>query len=225
MGEFQITQRVRKVLRKWKTTMIGIFIASMLIQLPNALATKYHAGYYYYSPPGGSPPDDGVSVVIEAISPSITGDEVFYQWPCAMLSYSYNYWVQVGYGKSSATSYSLKWYREKWDEAGHSGIQWIAAGPTSGNTNHYYLERSGSTWYCGVTNIFERSYSLSPYTPVDLQAMSETNDTSISIDGSDFDEISYKNGNDWNFWDRHEALTTHYSITEDGHDHWYMSEE
>ena len=203
---------------KRKLLVIGLLLVLGISSIPIVLGK--HGGYYYYGSTY-SPPDDGVSAVIKTINPSMSAGNQFYQWPSAVTSYTGPYWVQVGYGKSATTSYALKFYREKWDINGHSGVQWKTVGPTSGNTYHYYCERSGSTWYVGVTNIFQNSYSLSPYVPVDYQAMTESTDTALSIAGSDFNELSYKNGNDWNFWDRHLALKTDYTFTEDGHYHWY----
>ena len=197
-----------------------------IIGTPIANADRKYGGYFYYNPPGGYPPDDGVSAVYETINPSMSSGNQFYQFVSAPLSSSFGYWVQVGYGKSSTTYGLLRYYQETYDESGHSGVLWDNSGPYSSTSHHYYCERSGSTWTLGVSGVSfdEDDFDVSPYAPVDYLALSETTDSSLSIDGSDCDEISYKSGNDWNFWDTHVVWDADYDIEEDGDDHWYVEE-
>lgn len=166
------------------------------------LAAHKYAGYYYYGT-AGSPPQ-GVSAVIYTIDKLFPtpGEHFYCQWVTIVLSYSNGYWVQVGYNKGF-DSPSLTWYTEIYDSGGYE-LDWQneTYNPSSGNTYHYYIY-SSDDFTMGVSGKFSVTNETSPTSYVDFQAMCETTDISIDIDGTDFDEISYKQGEDWDFWTRH----------------------
>lgn len=163
---------------------------------------RYYAGYYYYGFKG-SPPPNGVSADIYTIDSWVTGANFYRQWSGVTLSYTYHYWIQVGYNKRYDTNFALKWYIEKNDLNGYQ-LYWKNS-PLAYNTYHHYLYRASDQtyWRAGVSGQFEDQIQTAPYSAIDYQAFSETTTTDININGTHFTYISYAQGSDWRQWDQH----------------------
>jgi len=169
---------------------------------------RYYCGYYWAGY-ATTPPGVGVSTSIKTRSPFVDYDQLFAQWPTVMISYTYEYWVQVGYQKSVNTDYQLEWYIEKKDSNGR-GQLWMSdydeGYPSSGSTYSYYIYKMANGDWDIYVSAWGSSYSLttSPNTIVDYQCFSETSDDSIIIDGTIFNYISYRHtSGDWRLWYDH----------------------
>jgi len=198
-----------------------VLCLALTVSVTNVFATRYYTGYLYYGY-AGSPPANGVRATIYTINKEVIDSNFYCEWPTVALSYTYGYWIQVGYNKGYDSNYQLYWYTERYDSNGYN-IYWHGQ-PTAGSTYNYYIERStgSSTWTLGVDSQFSRNITPSPYSPVDYQALTETTTSDIDIDGTHFTSLQTKSGNDWNSWNTHYAVADlPYTITQTSNTEFY----
>lgn len=198
----------------------SILAITLIISSAQGQPPPWYAGYAYFNYPGGSPPPNGVMGRIYTLSKWVPGPpdpenpgtytQFYAQWLTAILSYSYNYWVQVGYfrGWFKGTEYYETFYYEACDTTrGGKPVQYFISYPTPivSNWYNYFIRKTSSQtyWTVGSSSQFSKKVTVSPYAAIDYQAMSEMTTSSINIDGTHFDElqVGYPSG-DWWFWDR-----------------------
>ena len=124
------------------------------------------------------------------------------EWDSIILSYDPLYWVQVGYDKGGIVG--RRYFIEKQDYYGHSIKHF--GNPSAGSWHEYkicHAQESGQWagkyrfWIDGADMGY---YNVTPCVPKDQQSFVETDTTSISIDGSHFQRISYFDGQTWRYW-------------------------
>lgn len=194
---------MRKIIVK-TTVMLGILVSmtfaiNLLIPANAWPATRYYAGYYY----GNDAYSCGTSGEIYTINPSIPDNNFYCQWNTVVISYTYDYWVQLGYNKNTTTNVN-KVYIEVLDSGSPTRHVYWYGTPSSGSTHNYLIYRTSgqSSWTCTEDSTFLKTVYPSPYSPVDLQSFSEsTTNTGLSIDGTHFSYISFYTGSDWWLWD------------------------
>jgi len=194
-------------MKKLTAEMLLLLTIQALAILPFAgqvqAATKLYAGYYFkgYEWNAGK----GIDSVIYTINPYVGSGNVLYEWPCVILSYNPLYWIQVGYTKGPATGYTLKYYTEKWDANGHSGVEHLPDGPAAGTSKGYMIRYNGSPvgkWDLLIQGQIRKSYIVNPYVAKDYQAFVESTFACI-IDGSHFSLLRYFDGSSWYYWYTH----------------------
>jgi len=210
-----------------KVTVLSAFVISILwatfLLSPNVTLTtavaqgcpnnRCYAGGYW------STGKYGVYAQIYTINPSIYNDPFIWpdfvaEWDTILFSYSPVYFVQVGYSKGEDTGNVLKYYREKYDGSGHD-LYFFGDGPSQGTWHSYQITYvSGGQYTFYIDTGSRGSYTVNPYTPIELQAFVETTNTHITINGSWFKQLSYYDGRTWPLW---LSLTTYstppYSVT------------
>jgi len=181
--------------------MMAIIIA--LQPVLNASAERYYAGYYYKGSPGAT--GTGVAAYILTVHRSVSGNKFHARWPTIVMSYSLDYFVQVGYRQGYLTSNTKKYYIEKNDTYGYAGWwrtpEW--GSPSTGTWYRYFIYQYTTTqWKIGVTGQGWNYCTTNPCCIADYQAFCETNNDTINIDGTAFNYLEYKVLNDWRLWDR-----------------------
>jgi len=196
---------------------LGSFILVPIVNVNAASSSRWHVGYYYYGHSASAP--DGVMADIYCVSPNIPLFNMMCQWVSIVTSYSPAYWVQVGYRKQFTLFPFIipfpvvywSFYSERNDAWGWA--QYWCGFPLSTHTYRFliYLWSYGSShgnyrWYIheGGTQLYWGDLIMKYYEPIDLQVMSETTISSISIWTSHFSNIKYRNDSlEWSLWDRH----------------------
>ena len=202
-------------------------VVSMFVVLSvNAAPGRFYAGYYYYRSEG-HPPPYGVFADIRTIDQDVPTGQFYAQWPTVMLSYTYMYWIQVGYTKGYGGNLQLRWYAEKWDEYGWSPPKFYGS-PNAWSYYGYWISKNPDTgrWTGGVDSIWTHDFgTLTPNNAVDYQAFSEMTENTIEIDGTHFRGLSLKYTRyDWILWDRHvKRADPPYGVTEISHYEFYAS--
>jgi hypothetical protein len=207
-----------------------ILLALVYLPLTNVNATspyRYHAGYFYYGFSSTAP--EGVKANIYTKNTGIPPWlEFMAQWDTVILSYSSNYWVQLGYAIHWAWFIfpyaTVDFFKEKVDSNGRSFSYLALLKPLFDHTYTYKLlltESGEYTYYVheGSTLIYSGTMSVNPYVSKDLQAFVETTHTLIIITGSHFSSLRYRQtSTSWPLWDRHYPWDDPpYSVNEMGH--------
>jgi len=185
-------------------------VASIMAIIGSTLGADYHAGYVLGFP------EWGVSAHFFTIDPSV-GLSAFAEYDCIVLSYIYGYWVQIGYRKR--WGYGTDFYMEKKDENGYDKKILGSVSPYTWHT--YMIVTDGyGVWRCFIDGVYKGYYITDPPEPSNLEAQVETKSSSIRIDGSAFQSISYYdswNGY-WYYWyDHYKVEQGPYHVTEQGH--------
>jgi len=126
-----------------------------------------------------------------------------------MLSYSYYYWIQVGYlkGFQSPDPYVLTWYYEVRDLIDPQIKREWKGHPNAGSWYHYWIDKDKYTgvWTVEVSSEWTQSIGKrNPNLARDYHAMSETTTPSIYIDGTWFQWLcTCGRPPDWDVWQRH----------------------
>jgi len=193
---------LKKIIRLLLLTLL------LLTSIPSVTANNYYCGYWWEGEATAAP--YGVSGYIYTNNKFVPTGEMLAQWVAVQMSYSLDYFVQIGFQKGVNNGYVLDWYVEKVDSSGYSiwwGDDQFEEGTPSSSTYYTYyiwLESSPTRWAVYVNPWSEaKAIYTSTYSSVDLQAFSETTDDDICIDDTHFDYLSYPDNNDWNLWDQH----------------------
>jgi len=176
----------------------------------SAQTSSLYAGYYYFGYTGQAP--WGLYARIYTIDPFVPIYEGHLQWDAVVLSYERWYWLQLGYNKNPPY-HNRVFYWEVFDsdESTHTDL---AISPAIGFWYRYTIVHAQKAdfriWKFlirdeNVNTIFSQEVSANPYAPVDLQCFAETSISSINIDNTHFNYLSYYNGRSWPLWDRHVA--------------------
>jgi len=202
MMENRIKRKEREIL-KATSLLLGlslVILSTHYVGLAEAWpTTRYYAGYWY----GDDAYARGTSGSIYTINPSVPSNNFYCQWHSVVISYTYGYWVQLGYNKNSTTNVN-KIYIEVLDSGTPARHVYWYGTPSAGSTHNYLIWRNTgqSSWTCTEDSTNLRTVTPSPYMPVDLQSMSEsTTDTGLSINGTHFSYLSFYTGSDWWLWD------------------------
>ena len=185
---------------------------------------RLYAGYWLY----GSEVDgySGVSERIFTINPTISGQNFIAEWGSIVLKYfPYRYWLQIGYTKGWDTNFQLKYFWEIQDVYYYRKGFFGAPNPS---TVHAYLiahpydygesiyEEEWRFYVDGATVMVDL---VEPHVARDQQAKVETTSSSMVIDGSHFQRLSYLTNDHywhWVFWETHLPYCDHppYSLTQ-----------
>jgi hypothetical protein len=207
-----------------------LFIALFsFIYLPivNVSATspyRYYAGYFYSGTQTSAPL--GVKGDIYACNTGIPPfDEFVAEYVDIKISYTRNYWVQVGYIIHWTWIWILfipipiakvDFYIEQKDSNGHGMwyLSWPHV-PLFGHTYTYQLIKTDANEYTyfifdfGTIIIYSGVMYLDPDNPCDLRAFVETSHTGIIISGSHFSQLRYRQtSTNWPLWNKHIRYAT-----------------
>lgn len=199
------------------------------IQLAYAQQYRWHAGYLYYGYETYA--HEGVYAQIYTINPSVPSNNFIAEWVAIVLSYTYGYWLQVGYDKG--TWGGLTYYYEYRDQYDYDLVP-LQSGPNPGTWHSYYIahpyawgeSNNPHEWrfYIDATRV--ATYFATPYTSRDEQTVVETTTSSIIIDGSHFRELKYPRPRNWFwvYWSRHVPyVNPPYSLVEVSHYEFYAN--
>jgi len=193
VGEGRILCSLRRIKVAPKPVRIVAVAVVPMILASVVGVERWYAGYYLNND------EWGVSARIKTIDPSVHGS-MLCEWVCVILSYYPLNWVQVGYAKRP-WPIGRDYYVEKNDTIGYDRDFF---GTPAADSWHTYNITPGAygEWMCHIDGDEEADWTTDPEEPVDLQALVESFDTDIEIDGTDFRDISYFNtGNDhWYLW-------------------------
>ncbi|MCD6095233.1 MAG: hypothetical protein J7J99_01550 [Thermoprotei archaeon] len=210
----------------------ALIVFSFLINFTPVQASpdRYYVGYEYY----GYNLDTeyapyGVLGYIITISPEIPEASNFLaQWVCVIISYTRQYWIQVGYVKSNGLiSDTFSFYIEVQDELGYRrsilNIEPEVGTAYRYDITGYFSASKGYVWSVGIrkygeiSDVYRTDVETYPYESHDLQAMSEMTSTTICINGTHFWDLSYWDGRSWPYWNRHvpeDSLVDPYHLVE-----------
>ncbi|GBC71960.1 hypothetical protein HRbin02_01749 [Candidatus Calditenuaceae archaeon HR02] len=171
--------------------------------------SRYYAGYYYYGYETQAP--WGVGGKIYTIDTSVPSGPIVAWWVTVILSYRYNYWLQIGYEESNTLlhSHPPRYFYECVSRLGYYIHQNFQAGPSAGTWHSYQIVYAQSIQYPKrwILRIdfgpYQKECDVDPYAPKDLQAFVETASNSIIIDGTHFKDLSWYSGRSWPLWNRH----------------------
>ncbi|TFG23953.1 MAG: hypothetical protein EU533_02625 [Promethearchaeota archaeon] len=183
---------------------LAYFLMGPIPSAQAASSTRYYAGYY------GNNTPKGVSSTIYTIDSSVPLFEFFAEWVNIQISYSPNYWVQLGYQQHWILVFlipvvTLDFYFERKDAIGHWEDYHIFK-PIVGHTYTYKLNHVDGdlNWHFKIledSTVITDAYSdTNPHTYIEIKAFVETSVTSIDIDGSHFNYLKYYTGSNWYLW-------------------------
>jgi hypothetical protein len=203
------------------TVLIFFLLFVDMLSLTDALSTRWHAGYFYAGTEIMAP--WGVNGKIYTINPQVPASTTMFQWVTVILSYTYGYWLQVGYDKTNSLFHPthITYYWECVSRRGSYTHRHFSGnpGPAAGSWHSYTIVYAQSSqfperWILRVDfGTLQTTCDVYPYNPVDLQAFVETTDSRIRIDGSHFKDLNRYAGRSWPYWDRHIAYADNpYSV-------------
>jgi len=200
---------MKKLISGIKEYFLWLAIFSMFIcMLPTtsagASSQRYYAGYYY----GGA--KWGVTAKIYTIDASIPFWNGYAEWITVIISYSYEYFIQLGYFKQWKLWIERNFYVETKSAYGYQQKK-VDGKPEARHTYTYVIAHAQKAdpelWRVtireGAQELYSGEVRVKPYEPEDLQAFVETTTTKICIDGSHFSDICYFDGRSWPYWDKH----------------------
>jgi hypothetical protein len=196
-----------------------VLVFNILTSVVCVQGANYFCGYEYeYS-------YSGVSGTIRTRDHDTPSGEFGCEWIMIVLSYANGYYIQCGYTEQDECPDTRNWFIELRDVDNTDPVDfsiYTPSAPVVGTTYFYQIDSPSGGWnlICkeGATTKWSTTKSSNPSTYSGLQAMCETTDTDVTIDGSRFRYLSYyttAGGGDWRLWDDYNAAKdSPYTLTE-----------
>lgn len=199
-----------------------------------AVSGYYYAGYYYYGFTGSG--RWGVeSNIYTADMYNIPYGSEGMEWVTIVLSYYPRYWIQVGYIKRWVLGWTqIDYYVEVNSTKGYN--IWYYSGPDVGTTHLYRIIDESA--YSDPSNPIDPHYWIvkvdpnsvnppvskevyvDPYEGVDMQAMIEIHDDTITVAISHFYNLKYYDAySGWLLWNRHYPLCNYTFVLDEVSNH------
>lgn len=209
--------------------MLALFALKPSIRI-YAQPLRYYAGYMIYGPNSNGAPW-GIGAQIHTINPTVPYNDIMFEWVTVILSYTNNWWLQVGYHKEPSSFSGLRFYYEVVTDSVITHYHYPTGPSTNARYSYQIVHRSGNIWNLLVRNsnantIYDTRVSIGSgsYSPQDLQAFAETTTSVIRLDGTHFRCISYYDGRSFPLWNTHVYFfTPPYALTQVFHSEFYAS--
>ncbi len=186
---------------------ISTFIQIPVLNVRANPTSRYYAGYDYRGASGEGP--WGVKADVFTIWPYIPAPNTLFEFVAVMVSYSPNYWIQLGFKK-----YTILWlpvidfYVEIVDMLVPRVRIHYGEKPLKDHTYTYAIwwDTAVNSWWWMVlegSRVVWHGHDLTyPDDPVDIQARVETTNPNINIDWSHYSQMCYtpEDISGWYLW-------------------------